>query len=248
MIKEVAAQDALGRSLLVATTDLDKEESVIWDMGKIAAYGGEAARTLFRDVLVASASIPGVFPPIIIPVGIGNVRYDEMHVDGSTTVPFFIAPALAYVLPLNANGLKGANIYIIINGQLAAIPQSTDVSTIPILSRSSEAALNHMVRTQIALTSEFAQRYGMNLRLTVIPIDYPFQGPLDFQESTSRKLFDYGADCAQSGRLWTTVEQSITHNEWALASELVRNKSPDVKPSCPLDDSSLHSGTLAQPR
>ena len=62
MIKEVAAQDALGRSLLVATTDLDKEESVIWDMGKIAAYGGEAARTQFRDVR-ASASIPGVFPP-----------------------------------------------------------------------------------------------------------------------------------------------------------------------------------------
>ena len=27
--------------LLVATTDLDKEETVIWDMGVIAAHGGD---------------------------------------------------------------------------------------------------------------------------------------------------------------------------------------------------------------
>ena len=68
MIEDVANQAALGRLLLVATTDLDKEETVIWDMGQIAAQGGEAAHNLFRDVLVASASIPGLFPPIIIHV------------------------------------------------------------------------------------------------------------------------------------------------------------------------------------
>jgi len=250
MIKEVAAQAALGRMLLVATTDLDMEESVIWDLGKIAIHGGEDARRLFRNVLVASASIPGVFPPIIIPVEIAGVRYDEMHVDGSATVPFFIAPALAFILPLDADGLKGANIYVFVNGQLVVVPQTTGVNAIPILSRSFDAALNHMVRTQIALTAEFARRYGMNLRLTLIPIDYPFQGPLDFQESASRQLFDYGADCAQSGRLWTTVEQSITRNQRALPMGFEKNKQNDTKPvpSCPLDDPSVHTEISTQPR
>ena len=210
MIKEVASQDALGRLLLVATTDLDKEETVIWDMGQIAAHGGEVAHNLFRDVLVASASIPGVFPPIIIPVGNSGTQYEEMHIDASATVSFFVAQALAYVLPLDPNGLKGTNIYVIVNGQLGAMPCTTGVNTISILSRSLSAVLQHRARTEIALTSEFAQKHGMNLRLTAIPVAYPFHGPLDFSKSTSTELFNYGADRAQKDKLWTLVAQPVT--------------------------------------
>src|SRR5689334_14280174 len=39
LILAVAQQAEQGRLLLVATTDLDKEETVIWDMGRIAAHG-----------------------------------------------------------------------------------------------------------------------------------------------------------------------------------------------------------------
>lgn len=242
MIREVAAQAAQGRLLLVATTDLDKEETVIWDMGKIAAHGGETARTLFRDVLVASASIPGAFAPVILPVESRGVRYDEMHVDASATAPFFIAPALAYVLPLDPNGLRGANIYVIINGQLVEFPHTTEVNTIDIMARSLSAELNHMARTEIALTSAFAQKYGMNLRVTVIPINYPFGGPLDFHQASLRKLFDYGAECAREGRLWSAVEQAIAHSVRALATEPEKSKpSPESQAmvACPLDDSSM---------
>ena len=241
MINAVATQAALGRMLLIATTDLDKEETVIWDMGKIAAHGGVAARELFRDVLVASASIPGVFEPIIIPVENAGVRHDEMHIDASATVPFFVAPALAYVLPLDSKIFKGANIYIIINGQLGGIPHTTELDTISILSRSFSAVLNHMARTQLALTSAFARRYDMNLFLTQIPLDYPFKGPLEFHESSSRELFKYSSGCAQNGQLWNTVEQSIAHSEKILAKESKKNIPTEapVTVSCPLDKSEL---------
>ena len=236
MIREVANQAALGRLLLVATTDLDKEETIIWDMGQIAARGGKAAHDLFRDVLVASASIPGVFPPIMIPVENKGVRYDEMHVDASATVPFFVAPALAYVLPLDPNALKGANIYVIVNGQLGAIPQTTPLDTISILSRSFTAVLQHRARSEIALTSEFAQKYGMNLKLTAIPVSYPFRGPLYFHEASSQELFNYGADCAQKGSLWATVEQLATHDENAMPTSLAERQSAGEHqfPACPL--------------
>ena len=248
MIREVAAQAALGRLLLVATTDLDKEETVIWDMGQIAAHGGAAARTLFRDVLVASASIPGVFSPVIIPVESKGIRYDEMHVDASATVPFFIAPASAYVLPIDPGVLKGSNIYVLVNGQLGVIPETTRVNTISILSRSLSAELNHMTRAEIALTSEFAQKYGMSLRVTEIPIDYPFRGPLEFHESTSRQLFDYGADCAKKDRLWATVEQSLARNEKTQSTELVKNTPAEIAAisSCPLNGPSMQTSAKAR--
>ena len=239
MIREVADQAARGRLLLVATTDLDKEETIIWDMGQIAAQGGEAAHNLFRDVLVASASIPGVFPPIMIPVENKGVRFDEMHVDASATVPFFVAPELAYVLPLDPNTLKGANIYVIVNSQLGATPQTTPLDTISILSRSFTAILQHRATSEIALTSEFAQRYGMNLKLTAIPVSYPFHGPLYFHESSSRELFNYGAGCAREGMLWTTVEQLVTLHKNALFTGSVKHQSIGEQPAlaCPSGDS-----------
>src|SRR5882762_10566466 len=78
LLRAVAAESAKGRLLLVATTDLDHERTVIWDMGRIAAEGGARGRGLFRDVLVASASIPGVFPPVLIRVEESGIEFDEM--------------------------------------------------------------------------------------------------------------------------------------------------------------------------
>ena len=249
MIGEIAAQAAQGRMLLVATTDLDKEETVIWDMGQIAAHGGKEAHALFRDVLVASASIPGVFAPIIIPVENKGVRYDEMHIDASATVPFFVAPALAYILPLDPGVFKGANIYVIINGQLGGIPHTTEPNTISILSRSFSAVLNHMARTQIALTSAFSQKYGMKLKLTDIPIDYPFQGPLEFHEASSRDLFGYASDCAREGRLWSTVEQEIIRSEKAQSMDLAKHRTDGIpKLFCPLDDLTLPTKLSSESR
>ena len=78
--------------LLVATTNLDREETVDLGHGRHRQQGGEEARELFRDVLVASASVPGVFPPVMIDVEKDGKKYQEMHVDGGASTPFFIAP------------------------------------------------------------------------------------------------------------------------------------------------------------
>jgi predicted acylesterase/phospholipase RssA len=92
LLYAVAVEHAKGRRLLIATTNLDTEQTVIWDMGAIASRGDDAALKLFQDVLVASASIPGVFPPTLIEVEGKGRRLSEMHVDGGVTIPFFVAP------------------------------------------------------------------------------------------------------------------------------------------------------------
>src|SRR6266853_792543 len=90
LLRAVAVEAEKGRLLLVATTNLDRQQVVIWNMGVIAAHGGEEARKLFRDVLVASASVPGVFPPVLIRVDASGNTFDEMHVDGSTTATLLV--------------------------------------------------------------------------------------------------------------------------------------------------------------
>ena len=118
LVEAVAAQSSSGRMLLVATTDLDTQRSVIWDMGAIASQGGEKARKLFRRVLLASASYPGLLPPVLINVEGSGRSYDEMHVDGGTTLPFFIAPGVSEGSPEALQALRGAQLYILLNRQL----------------------------------------------------------------------------------------------------------------------------------
>ena len=232
MIRAIALESVRGRSLLVATTDLDKEETVIWDMGAIAAQGGDAALKLFRAVLVASASIPGIFPPVLIPVEGSGVAYDEMHVDGGTTLPFFFMPEIAELLPGDGENLRGANLYVIINGQFSSLPHTTPERAVPILARSFSAELGHSSRISLALAAAYAQKHDMRFRFTDIPIDYPYKGSLDFHRDAMQPLFDYALSCAMQGELWTTPDQALASSEQALSSK------PGHALQCPLSGTS----------
>ena len=82
MLWDIAAEHQKGRRLFVGTTNLDTQRLTVWDMGAIAAIGTPEAYKLFRRILLASAAIPVMFPPIYIEVEAGGNRYDEVHVDG----------------------------------------------------------------------------------------------------------------------------------------------------------------------
>ncbi|MGA7540718.1 MAG: patatin-like phospholipase family protein [Steroidobacteraceae bacterium] len=217
MIRAVAARADKGRLLLVATTDVDNEETVIWNMGEIAEHGGTAARHLFCSVLVASASIPGVFPPVLIPVEGGGKSYDEMHVDGSTTLPLFIASEIMEEIPESLPDLKGAEVYVIVNGQLDTDPKTTVQRPAAILSRSFSAAMMSASRRALVVTADFAHSYHMQFRFTYLPTSYEYRGPLDFKFSNMRSLFNYGARCANRNRLWTTFRNVVTERRLAGA-------------------------------
>ncbi|MFM9863427.1 MAG: patatin-like phospholipase family protein [Micropepsaceae bacterium] len=230
LIAEVALETAKGRLLLVATTDLDKKETVVWNMGAIAATGGEQARKLFRDVLVASASVPGIFPPVMIKVrDETGATYEEMHVDGGTTVPFFIAPEAALVTD-NQPGTRDANVFLIINSELSSAPSSTPVKTLPIVARGFSAGLTHMSRTALAVSSTLAKRAEAAFHYAAIPANDGFASFLEFDQAKMRALFDYGEACAANGRLWLTSPQQML----AEAARPVAPKS-GAMPACPVD-------------
>jgi predicted acylesterase/phospholipase RssA len=241
LIRAVAREADRGRLLWVATTDLDKEETVIWDLGAIAMRGGEPARKLFRDVVVASASIPGVFEPVLIHVQQGGRLYDEMHVDGNASASLFIAPAAAYFALLDQRSLDGAQVYVLINGQIFDAPQTTPFRLRPIVARTFSVALKHMSRTQVVAIDQFAEKYRMSVQSTYLPFDYPQYSSADFRASTMRPLFDYGARCAQSGRLWTTLDETMD-TVAAAAPASIRTPNVGRDAECPLRDVALTAG------
>jgi predicted acylesterase/phospholipase RssA len=212
LIDAVAREAATGRRLLVATTDLDKQETVLWNLGVIATHGGEPARELFRDVLIASASVPGIFPPVLIHVRGDAVDYDELHVDGAVTTTLFAAPLMAAFHPYRLEPLRGAKLFLIINGQLAHDPVKTPVNTPQILASSLSAGMTYRTREAISDAIDLSQQLDMTLRLTEIPIGYPKANFVDFESDYMRTLFMYGTNCAATGKLWVTPEQSVQRN------------------------------------
>ena len=209
LIEAVAREAARGRILLVATTDLDRQEPVLWDLGAIAAQGGEQARALFRDVIVASASVPGLFPPVIIEVSAAGALHDEMHVDGGAATPFFFAPAIAYFDADPIDGLAGANVFVLISGPLRAPTRTTPQATIPILSRSFSTLMMHMTRTAIAATSAYAARQGMGFHLAAMPPETAEEDWLDFRREHLASVFAIGARRAAGERPWLDAEAAL---------------------------------------
>jgi hypothetical protein len=210
-------------------------------LGAVAMRGGEPARKLFRDVLVASASIPGVFDPVLIRVQQAGRLYDEMHVDGNASASLFVAPAAAYFALLDQRSLEGARVYVLINGQIFDAPETTPLKLGPIVARTFSVALKHMSRAQIIGVDQFAEKYRMSVQSTYLPFDYPQYSSADFRASTMRPLFEYGARCAQSGRLWTTLDETMGALALA-ASASQRTPSVNQEVECPLRNVQLAAG------
>ncbi len=68
MIARIGQEYLRGRSPQIGTTNLDAGRPVIWNIGRIALSEHPDAPDLIRKILRASASIPGAFPPVYIPV------------------------------------------------------------------------------------------------------------------------------------------------------------------------------------
>lgn len=92
LLAEIAAGYRAGRQLIIATTNLDAQRPVGWNIGAIAESGDPRALDLVRRVLLASAAVPGLFPPVMIDVTVNGRPHQEMHVDGGTFAQAYLYP------------------------------------------------------------------------------------------------------------------------------------------------------------
>jgi len=204
MLAAIAAEHVKGRRLFVGTTNLDAGRPVIWDIGAIAASKHPHAAELVVDVLLASASVPGVFPAIFFEIEAGGEEYDEMHVDGGTSSQMFLYPA-----PLDAQkideiiGMKGKyRLFLIRNASLTSEWKAVE----PKVSRIAIRSIGTLVRTQgtgdLYRLYLRTQRDGLDYNLAYIPEDFTMKSKELFDPEYMSQLFDLGYRMAEGGYPW----------------------------------------------
>jgi predicted patatin/cPLA2 family phospholipase len=216
VLAEVAAAHAEGRRLYIGTTNLDSRRLVIWDMGAIAASGRSDARKLYCDVVLASASVPGFFPPVRIDVEINGQRYEEMHVDGGTTAAVFFQPFMLN-LGNDIRSRAGSNLYVIEAGKQFADPGCVKPRLLPIGTTALRTMLDSSARNDLARLYTLALMTGVNYNLASVPEDFKTNlDPLSFDTKEARRLYDEGYRQGLGGRDWHTRLDNIGVDEDTL--------------------------------
>lgn len=201
LLDEIAAEYAKGRVLLVGTANLDSLEPVIWNMTAIAASKDPQAVRLFRGVLLASASIPGAFPPVMIDVDVNGTRYQEMHADGGTIAQVFFYPP-NFSIAGDLSGVRKRVLYVIRNARLDPDWASVERRTMAIAAR----AIASLTRTQgigdLFRIYTSAQRDGIDFNLTYIPRSFEAPHKEEFDTHYMQQLYATGHHAGLAGDTW----------------------------------------------
>ena len=207
MLDAIAGEYEKGRILLVATVDLDARQSVIWNMTKIAASEDPKALDLFHSILIASAAIPGAFPPVMIDVEANGQSYQEMHVDGGTMSQVFVYPPSLHVKEVSEEHreTRERKVYIIRNARLDPDWAEVDRRTISIAGRAVSSLLQTQGIGDLYRIYATAQRDGADFNLAFIPPSFDAPHREQFDTEYMRALYKTAYDEAAKGYTWHKV-------------------------------------------
>lgn len=204
VIAAIAAEHRKGRRLFIGTTDLDYMRPRIWNISAIAASGKPGAKQLIHKIMLASASIPGVFPPVLIHVHAASQSFDELHVDGGVTTQVFVYPA-----PVDWNKVMErlrmpgqARMFVIRNATLGTKREIIQPSFAAITGRS----ISSLIRTQgigdMYLIYMLSMRDGIDYNLAYIPSEFETRPSEMFDKEYMKDLFELGYQKALAGYPW----------------------------------------------
>lgn len=211
VMEKIASAHRDGRSLNIGTANLDSMRPVIWRIGAIANSGHPEALNLIRKILLASASIPALFPPVLFGVEANGKKYDELHVDGGAASQVFLyPPGLDYDQILERLAVPGRpKVYIIRNSRLDPMYGQIQNRLIPIAGRS----LQSLVRTQgigdlFRIYLETC-RDGIDFNLAYIPADFIKQSDKEFDTQYMKDLYQLAYDRAKQGYDWEKMPPEL---------------------------------------
>lgn len=204
MLADIAAEYAKGRLLLVATASLDQQRPVLWNIGAIAASGHPDALELVRKAILASAAIPGAFPPVMIDVEANGQHFQEMNVDAGVVAQAFLYPAyLGLELDFRSGGFaRERHAYIIRNGRLDPNWASVNREFLTITQRSIDTMIHYMGYNDLLRLYQTAQRDNMDYNLAYIGPEFSMTKNEPFDPVYMKALFTYSFDESRRGFGW----------------------------------------------
>ena len=206
MLAEMAEAYQKGRLLLIGTSDMDAQLPMAWNIGAIAASGHPRALDLVRWILLASAAVPGAFPPVMIDVTLDGKPFQEMHVDGGAFTQVFLYPR-SVTAGRRAEIRRGerprpARAFIIRNGRLLPNPATTDRQTLKIAQRAISSMIASSGYNDVARILNTAREDKVDFNLAAIGPDFQLEAKEPFEQAYMRKLYDHAFAQARAGYPW----------------------------------------------
>lgn len=206
MLAEIARAHEGGRLLLIGSTNLDAQIPVIWNIGAIAASGHPRALETVRRVLLASASIPGAFPPVMFDVTVAGRAHQELHVDGGAFAQAFLYPSSMSrgrrERIARGTAARDVEAYIIRNGRLDPEWAMVERRTLGITGRAISTMIAASGYNDVVRIFNNTQRDGIGFNLAFIGSDFTEELPAPFDQGFMRALFRYGYERGRRGYEW----------------------------------------------
>lgn len=220
MLAAIAREYGKGRLLLVGTTNLDVMRPVIWNVGAIAASGHPQALPLVRKILLASASIPAAFPPVLIDVEVDGQPFQELHVDGGAVAQLFLYPsAVTAGHDLRRGPLaRERRAYVIRNARLEPEAEHVRRSVFSIAGRAISSMIHYSGSNDLFRLYAISRRDGVDFNLAYIGPDFAVEHREAFDPAYMRALFEHAYAKARVGYPWLKVPPVVSGSEVAAAA------------------------------
>jgi len=197
-LQRVASAYDNNRLLLVGTTNIDYAQTWIWNMSLIAKHG---MIDLYRDVLIASASFPIIFPPVEIE--------GHLFIDGAARSNI-VVPGMAGAERPKPPLYGPGNMYLISNGKLNHRPKALRKSLGDVAGMTVNVMMNQSMQTATTRSYFGSQLLGYNYKMIAIPDDVEIgNDPLAFDPKQMRAAFEAGRALAKQSDPWSSVPPNI---------------------------------------
>jgi hypothetical protein len=198
-LTRVAAGHKEGRGLYVGTVNLDSGKLVIWDLGKIASSNN---LQLYREVVLASASIPLMVSPVKIDGNLyvdGGVR-EQMFFDSKFFPSFKHSDLEAGESPREHPKL---NLHVIVNSKLGVNTNCVGDCLLEIVPRTLDVLLDanafgDLYHLKYLLSLNHFGHFG----LAAIPPDFEVTSSAVFDPVMMGKLYEKGAEFGRDRKNW----------------------------------------------
>ena len=211
LIEKIAEQHKKSRSLFIVTTHLDAMRPMIWDIGGIASRRNIASVKLIRKIILASAAIPVMFPPVTFEFKKDGKSFTELHVDGGVTRNAFSYPAKISIKEIEKiQGLTfKRNVYVIQNGNSKLPFTPAPVDMIGIATRTTLDLLQEKINADVERIYYLTQRDEVGFNMIEIPDDFIADRAIDFDPEYMNQLIKLGQNIGRTGNFWHSTPPSI---------------------------------------
>ena len=193
-LERVAAAYDENRVLVVGTTNIDYGQTWVWNMTMIAKAGDIE---LYRNVLLASASFPIVFPPVEIE--------GHLFVDGAARSNLVI-PGMGGQQKPNPPLYGPGNLYLIDNGKVTLPPQALIRALGPVAATTVSVMMEQSMQTALTRSYIGTRVLGYSFNMVGIPDDVDVgNDPLAFDPGQMRAAFDAGRALGAQENPWQTT-------------------------------------------